>query len=426
MKRLIALSIAFALVAAAAFAEVSVGGSVVGNWEVVSGDDKEDSKLQTKWGMAPSKSALAPVRSRVNVTATNEDGNFGGWIQLRPGEPYHYLSNIWWQPLDVMKITLGYFWGGGNPNVGVITFNDDILPPRMYGRNGWKGDNYRGILNGWGYEVCSGTSLELFPIENLYIAVTVPTKEGGDIAEHVFAHTMGRVAYTITDIGQLVLSFAGGTGKLDSSDSVLVKPDTFIKGVLSPFDGLAGDSNRVALGFTLTAVENLGLYAGFEMPFVSTEEFVTEKVEYQPAMEASLRANFKAGAFNVAGGVLFSVGQKATWKPDSGDSYSIDGGMAIGATINPSYDLGIVILGFLGEFKYTSESKREHVVWNSYVEYNIMPYIQKNVGGGAVYAAFQIGSDVSADGTKVDGSDLKFKNKTHMSWSIPVGFEYWF
>jgi hypothetical protein len=541
MKKLIALSMAFALVATAAFAQIGVGGSVVGEWSIINVDG--DDVTTNPGDMA--KHALNGVRARVNVNGIiNEEGTLGGMVQLRPMESYQALTNVWWQPASFVKFTLGYFWGGGGQGVGVANVADDIIPVKMYGRDGWKGDNTRGALNGWGYEVLNGSSIELFPVEGLYIAATVPTGDalGGAKAADIFARTMGRVAYTINGIGQIAVTYGGGTTKIavdqkgprasvkffdlrsvgpqdpsspaspydyasfdewyavqfgftpdkwdtltsaeqkkatedynkamdeyygEKWDDLIPEWDltkyyadvqTLIKGRIG--DAFSnGDSARIAAGFTLTAIENLGVYVGFEYPMASTfsgafdvghravpntsttadpmdtRAYVnpTFTATYQPAMEGKLRVSYAAGAFNFASGVLLKFGEKTTvttaygedvdndvttsrhYKVDADNdpvsvlagtqSVTVEKPMTLGVTLNPSYALDIMTVGLVGELNVTLAD-------TATVDFNIVPYVQKPLGGGAVWAGVQIEGSTAAD------SNVKF--------AIPVGFEYWF
>ena len=96
MKKLIAISVVFALAAGVAFA-VDLGGDVIMSVNVIDADS----------GGAVRGSAEVK-RIRIEGGGEVADGKFGGWLRFGAGE----LAGIaWWKPIDQLKLGLG-----GNPD----------------------------------------------------------------------------------------------------------------------------------------------------------------------------------------------------------------------------------------------------------------------------------------------------------------------
>jgi hypothetical protein len=450
MKKLIAISLALTLVAGAAFAEVTVGGSAVGRWQIISDTTKTDGGQEDYANSGPiyadtlfgaeNGGVANSVRGRVNVSASNEDGTFGASVGIRVQKDGAIDSSVgtgaWWKPLDILKVTFGYMWGGGNP-IGVALVDDDVLTPAFYGR----GANYIP----WGYEILQGAHIELTPIEGLYILATVPLDNSGNLsfngwntpfkagevaAQRIFQHTSVRVAYTIADIGTIRATFWGGTGTVaDSGIPSEVPKDPFSL-------SLGGaDASVVDIGFALTAIENLGIDIGFELPLAATywlnpSSFATyTDLNYQVPMSVNLRANFNAGAFHVAGGVFASFAGKASVK-QNGTEATIEQGLDIGVTINPAFDIGdLLTVGIVGEFKLDGEDTfkagTDELKGASVNHFVVLPYIQKNVNGATLYAGIKI-ADNNTYKASDDGKTIYETDKTAITWSIPVGFTYYF
>jgi hypothetical protein len=455
MKKLFAISLILAITATAAFAEVTVGGSAVGRWQIISDTTKEGGGQPEWWGgtspdsgpiyantlFGPQNGGVGnAVRGRVSVNASNEDGTFGASVSIRVQRDGVIDSSVgtgaWWKPLDILKATLGYMWGGGNP-IGVALVDDDILTPEFYGR----GANYIP----WGYEILNGAHLELTPIEGLYILASVPLDNAGNLsfngwgnspfkagevpAQRIFQHTSARVAYTIANVGTVRATFWGGTGKVVKTPDYVTAANVLSVSSLSFGDA---DASVLDIGFALTAIENLGIDIGFELPLAATYWLDSandskEDLSYQIPMAVNLRANFNAGAFHLAGGVAASFAGKASYKVGNTES-SFEQGLDIGVTLNPAYDIGdLLTVGIVGEFKLDGEdtlksgaTEAKNASANHFV---VLPYIQKNVNGATIYAGVRISDDNT---TKTDGTTYNKADKDGIAWSIPVGFTYYF
>jgi hypothetical protein len=426
MKKFFIAFLAFALVAGNLFAEVTIGGSFVGLW-ATKGSSEEGSSLS--FGFGPHNGGISgAIRPRVNVTAVNDEGTFGGWVQLRQGvgdgvHKLDFLANGWWKPVEPVKFTFGYLWGGYGP-IGVALASDDIFAIPFSGRNA----NYIP----WGYEVLNGVHVELTPVEGLYAVVSLPLDNAGNLSYNgwdtpyyvgkttniggkdvvtataggIFAHTMGRIAYTINGIGTARVTIAGGTGNMTAPT---VSPTSVELG--------STDTTTIDVGFALTAVENLTVDLGFEYKLASekiddvtgTGHGTEAGYTYQPPMAVGLRANFSSGAFKVAGGL--AVGFAGKLSPDGGDAYDVP--LTFGVTVNPAFDAGFATIGLVGDVGFTAESKVGGVkLADSVVAWKVIPYLTKNAGGASLNIGFEVGSSTATDAP--------------INWALPIGFEYYF
>ncbi|MDR1363563.1 MAG: hypothetical protein LBJ35_05885 [Spirochaetaceae bacterium] len=443
MKRFLLIASLLAFSSALTFADISLGGSLVGNWIVVESTSSSDFDDFNTYFRPYNGGLSSSVRGRLNVSAVNNENTFGGWMQFRAqaGGPadFRMLTSVWWQPLSSIKVTYGYMWAGANP-IGVVLTDDDVLAMRFYGRSA----NYIP----WAYEIMSGAHIELTPIENLYILGSVPldnspnlsyngwnspyTVANGDAtAEDIFKHTMARAAYTIPGVGTARLTFAGGTGNV--SDGSLFE---YTSAVHAPGLGSV-DASVFDIGFTYTALENLKLDIGFEFPLQGNDWLKAPPPPYSPSdikahvpVAVNLRANASSGAFDFAGGVSAKFGGKYTVSDIEGNDneFKFEQGFILGFTLNPAYDLGPLTIGVVGELELNTKDKVSFgdidYTYDSRVNWSVIPYVQKNVfSGGTVYAGFQIASNL----TKSDSSPAdKFEWDQGFDWSIPVGLIYYF
>jgi hypothetical protein len=128
MKKLIALSVAFALVATAAFAEVKVGVYARGSlgYGKDSGDGAAQDKENGYWwagdAAAPGGGANATVgnmKTEIRITAVNDDKTAGAniWVDLGYLNATGIEGNnnqvdnthLWVKPVDAVKLTLGRY-----------------------------------------------------------------------------------------------------------------------------------------------------------------------------------------------------------------------------------------------------------------------------------------------------------------------------
>ena len=102
MKKILAISVIFALVAGAAFAQIS--GTIAGTVNVLQGMTDEDATVEGVMG-----------RVRLSGAGQTDDGKFGGYLRLDRGAGWaqdnHYgfygAGWAWWQPHEIFRLQIG-------------------------------------------------------------------------------------------------------------------------------------------------------------------------------------------------------------------------------------------------------------------------------------------------------------------------------
>ncbi|MDR2718216.1 MAG: hypothetical protein LBB89_09155, partial [Treponema sp.] len=105
MKKLIAISVVFALVAGAAFA-ADVGVEAIGKVDLANGSTLKDAA-----GDSPKPGTDYSSRLRVQASGENDDGTFGGWFRYQSGidgdGDQSAFAYAWWKPIEQVKLTIG-------------------------------------------------------------------------------------------------------------------------------------------------------------------------------------------------------------------------------------------------------------------------------------------------------------------------------
>ena len=218
MKKLIVISVVFALVAGAAFAEVNFGGGVFGKVNVIEGTSKKGIHDATGPNVNPKgdtylddgeevKASGNMGRVRLEASGTNDEGTFGGWARLDTGSyggGINGYAYAWWQPLSLLKFQVGtnggdgYFDAWGGAGWGFYAAAGDVL-----GLESWAyGSAFYG---GFG---AGGAILTITPLDALAINIGIPYFAGGR-GEDVYKKTNAQVAYNIDGIGKLAISYQG-------------------------------------------------------------------------------------------------------------------------------------------------------------------------------------------------------------------------
>jgi len=247
MKKLIAISVVFALVAGAAFA-VDVTGTVFGKGTLIQGDTGKDDAGNSN------KATAGGQMKRVRLDGAGEagDGEFGGYIRYQsdgdfggdtkaPGVDSVYA---WWKPMDQFKLIIGKnsdaFWG----KEGVTGWGFNQVPydcgiaqnPGVWYGWGMKDDgitadgstpyiggaymhNRYTFYEGWSI---SGTGVEITPTDmigiNLAIPfssglsnddITNPDKKPANQAAYVYKAAQAQLDIKM-DFGNIAISYDGG------------------------------------------------------------------------------------------------------------------------------------------------------------------------------------------------------------------------
>jgi len=212
MKKLIVLSVIFALVASAAFA-VDLSGTVFGHVNVIQGSTEKDSDVGSSGNMD---------RQRLEGSGEVADGAFGGAMRLDNGNIAHTYA--WWKPIDQFKLIIGShadgFWGKeGVTGWGLNQMPYDsgvALNPGIWYWNGGGSSIFSQaaamhsrytFFGGWGDD---SAMLEITPIDMLSINIGIPFFAGGK-AEDVFKKIVAQVNVNL-DFGNIAITYRGGRG----------------------------------------------------------------------------------------------------------------------------------------------------------------------------------------------------------------------
>jgi hypothetical protein len=406
----------------------------------------------------------------LGATVANEDNTLGAWLSIETSIPHYSgvnfsgLGFVWWQPLQQFKARLGLSEPTEGDPFGLFLVDTGYIPVRMYGSavNSVSGGvhhwwNPQRVHHGYGRESVMAATLELFPLKNLYITSSTPFEplwngaRGGSSSVYesnvldILAQTAVQVSYNFPGIGIAALTWDGGTMQVDQ--------DPLINTNWLPGGGggmFFDDPAFITVGFSWTTLYNSNddegalFYVGFDAPLPSTKwrsghvitrpatPGVPEEKEWRKGSEnfnkifiqrpfgPELRAYYSTGAFQVVAGVAANFGGYTAYKPEGGLFNRVNMPFTIGATINPQYNFGFMKTGLVAEFKYHAAQKQ---IAEPYTMFNIIPYVQKSIANGAVWAAVQV------EGVALDNSDdlnpSAIKSwKQGILWSVLVGFKY--
>ena len=286
MKKLIAISVVFALVAGTAFA-VDLGGEVIGTVNVLEGNSVKDSKVNSSASMD---------RVRIQGEAANDDGTFGGWFRAQSdGGNDHMIAldnggfstfvsgHAWWKPIDQLKLWVGsnggdgFFGKEGNTgwmfyqrasDVGVTLGGANVWGWSDYTTgfdNKWSGPGYlitRSAFYGGGIDGANAFYATISPADIVDINLEIPFFNGGEVAD-VIADLIAQVSFNL-DFGNIALTYAG-----DHSDNT--NGDAYVYFNLGAVENLSLD---VGIGLTIPGdIEGQPIAAGLGVKYDVNDAF---------------------------------------------------------------------------------------------------------------------------------------------------------
>ena len=229
MKKLIAISVVFALVAGVAFA-VEVGGTVIGTVNVLESTTADGSTVNGSGGLN---------RVRIDGSGEAADGTFGGYIRAA-----EFTGNVWWKPMDQLKLLIGgnggdgfigkegvtgwmfyqtaydtgivvpgNVWGWG-PWYGLVIGQDSEGDPIFLGNSGSRnmygqGITTRSVFYAGGKD--GGEDLWLFitPADIVSINIVLPfiSEKDKEVAD-IFKKTVAQLDFHL-DFGNIALTYQG-------------------------------------------------------------------------------------------------------------------------------------------------------------------------------------------------------------------------
>jgi hypothetical protein len=435
MKKLIAISVVFALIAGAAFAaDISV--DVIGKVNVIQGNtgvykeikDADGNVVDTEKDVV--KAGGLTRRMRMSASGENDDGTFGAWIRFEPnwnlygdgstnpnqGQMVGAWANAWWKPVEQVKILLG--GSGGDGFFGA----DGVTRWGFYGPAGdtdvvhedWKFSS--SFYGGWARD---GLVLTITPIEPLEINLAIPymAKDHmwGDDMMAVYKETALQVAYNAEGLGKFALTFQMGKG-VDEKKGFSESP-----GSLWLFAGL-------------TMIENLeiDIGLGYVLPYTAV---VTKddddhdlppdswyKLTHTAPIAFGVGAHYSADAFGVKARIQAKLAGKET--PEGGEAVATPLNLVFDAL--PYYNISDSLC-FLFSFgvDFTAAPKKLETDTKdpvSVMAWHAEPYITIK-GGSNWFPNFYAGIRIETDGLKKYGDNGEAAN---INWAVPIGIAFAF
>jgi len=474
LRKLLAVLVLYILLASAAFAEISVFGTVGGGAVILRGTNVNGDVLQ----------AGASLSGQIGVEGQDENDKFGGEITVSgekisfnipvipgstavvpvPGNDpvFAFNASVWWKPFYMLKLQLGGINDFALTEiVGWGYHANDADSFVVWPQNNYAGDYfsdttgfYSGTGNGW-----TGLSLSFSPIYGLDINVGIPFSLGfekinqinGEIeqrskASAVYYFTSAQIAYNLWGIGRLAVSYAGGDGKIKYTPNPINPEDDTPTRELYFFQ-MQSTPATIYGSFLLTVFEERGisLNAGFAYTFPAKEK--DQKITYKAPMEAGLgfsmgtsRMGFKTRMALSFGGSAFRDGTDPTPK--------VKEPLMIGLGVLPYITLGPFKINLNAGISYKWEEEYMKLdgldlvvakMGNSAaLAWYVNPYLTFSIGDGTFFAGFQMGSDglkYTHDGTTMKKNNLvvtfpsgedKYVGQTIIEWAIPIGIQYSF
>jgi hypothetical protein len=467
MKKLIAISVVFALIAGVAFA-VDIGVATYGGVKLLQGDTKEFINDKDEKAKPDPTVSGGEGRIRLSASGENEDGTFGGWLRYDAGSQGGTPSafgKAWWKPIEQFKLSVG-----GNPDgefnaEGITRWNFyQVAGDVGIAREHW--DLSDSFYGGWG---SGGLLLTLTPIEALGINIGIPYFDGSagtkkDGAKDIYMKTNAQVAYDIDGIGRFALTYAGGTGKLEEAkDEDIVKKvlgafDTDLKGlakqwgetvnwdeekevadftdkvlvgalmsgILQPTDQYdLGAASKLYLFFGLTAIENLEVDIGFgyTLPLKGDEDYKTKGITYNAPIAFGLGAHFTAGDFGVKARVQGKLAGKIAVEGSS--DYKLP--LNVVFDVMPYYAVNESLTAHLSAgVNYTAKSDNDIDKDGDYnkIGFHVNPYITIKSSWWA--PNFYAGIDLRTNGTKYKDTLPNKDGSSAIQWAVPLGIAFEF
>jgi len=380
MKKLIVLSVIFALVAGSVFA-ADVGVEVFGGVELLKGNDVKENKADA--GKDPdyknankNSDSFGIGRIRLSASGATEDGTIGGSLRYDAGG--NAAGWVWWKPADIFRLQIGTnpdgeFGLDGVAGWGFHALANEVLP-ELSGHIWSVGGAYDGsgythlpvkyrdaFFGGWGGAVMITST----PIEALTINLGLPLGTQ-DFAYQDYLKFTLQAKYNIDGVGTAGITYQNGLGhedgKVDTINEVKVTPGKPGSGIFTPgapiydkdgkeigntgswsnpavppattvttYKGYSGDTNdpsKLFIYFGLTSIENLGIDVGLGLTLpsdvVHTEKWTGDQKNEEKTVttnypiNAGLGVNFSSGAIGVKARLLGVFGGSTETKTTTG------------------------------------------------------------------------------------------------------------
>ena len=465
MKKLIAISVVFALVAGAAFA-VDVSAEIIGKTDIIKGDTGKDYGIDDQ-GKVTSDSHKVEAggwpggirRLRLDGSGEDDNGTFGGWFRFEnygyAGNPSWY-GNVWWKPVEQVRFRLG-----GNPDGDFSA--DGVARWGFYQIGGdtdvihesWKfGASF---YEGWGK---NGGLLTITPTDEVAINLGIPYSDGGKVQD-VYMRSTLQIAYTAEGLGKFAFTYKSGVGNKAAVDPTQFKKvETTTGGTWSldtatgeikqtggttvvTYEGTNGekpvhDPGQLWVFAGLTMIQGLEIHVGLGYtlpqsgkgllykPYGMTDKQY-EALEKAGGFEGSinapiaigLAAHYNGGDFGVKTRLQFQLAGSVAQKDV--DTYKIP--MNIVFDVLPYYNISeSLAFYFSAGVDYTAKDSNEGYKDNSYAitGFHVEPYIAIKSSWWA--PNFYAGIRIETDGVKHnEPGKLEKDGSAVTNWSVPLG-----
>jgi hypothetical protein len=363
MKKIIAISVVFALVTGAAFAQASFGASLETVWTILEGNSEVDG-VKTKGGVASSTISTAGSNDASTYGAVLKmefvggDGNYDR--DINPSEVKFGRAFVWWNPIEQLKFRLGHDGDGQFGTTNLIRWGHFNMP-RGISQEGWDQHNY--LLGHWDH---AGFTASILPVEGFDINLALGIKGGEDLADVLPGRIQVQAGYNVDGVGKFTLTWlktdfwpTTNTWSLNADDD---------GGKI----GLTFFSNSLADGLAFEVGGNYAL-----------------NKDNKEALRFAAGVHYSGGDF----GIKF----RAVAQPREDYFYLL-------ADLMPFYNLGDTVGTFYCNIRVglTGEDK---IAWG------LNPYLRNSMGGGH---DFRIGLLIDGEGGDKGADGVNFKLAT--SW----------
>jgi len=383
MKKIIAISVMFALVAGAVFADTAIGGNVETRFTLVAGGGDDDPVM---YGSV--------ADAQIQLSGSNTDGTLGGLFRLRNedivrGTPWFHRAFVWWKPVEQVKIFLGIDNDGLFDTADFLGWSFHAGDNDYLFNHHW--DFWRQLFPGnWdGF----GLAFSFYPMPGFDLNLVLPT--GGvnwpqatqsqiETKREISGDAgmlPGRLRFTgnySLDFGKISFAYLGGVGVKE-------------KGGLGNIDG---DNNGMfGLSFLVTAIEGIQIKVGGSVVLNTDSDML---------ISAGLGVAWAGEGF----GVKFRAGLVTQGDADMFITGNIMPYFAVGDNGQVLVDIGVTSCG-------------DDMGWY------VTPAYRLGLDGGAfkigiqLYNNIKMGGNIGVVGTVMSGTAVQYEGD-FVKWNIPM------
>jgi len=415
MKKFLAVLVVLTLIAGAAFAQFSGGGSLKA--QLLGGDSKNTGVDNVTTGFESSWNISGSITNEENTAGAKGNATFnmhnkGVPIDFDPWDSTYFYA--WWQPIPQIFLKLGKigedskYWAGSGIVGWGFQSNDLLLSPAFADYNGFAGAilgdshayfNRDGVMNifgalqlsiipfggltlnlGWGLTKVDYTAHPGFSDDDIVwdpsgayydkVGVDWSPSDGVKSIKDAYSEIAVQVVYDIENVGQAAVGFVNN-GKGASKD----------------------------------------IYAQWSMPLSAMKIELGLKYAIQKVGDKFAKTPFD---FSIGFGYGNPFGDSfwLTTRFAASIATATGGESKIALDLCPSIDLGIFRLYAPVGFGIGGLGVKGG---DTYIAWSLNPYIVKQMGGVSFWAGLQL----------YNGTEKKVTDKTSQSqvnWAIPIGF----